>query len=139
MPIFSSVFIILGAQPKLYMKKICFLLFATIASISFAQAQTPTDSLKQYLGTYKFPDGTVITEVVVTLDQNILNMSSTAGTSELQKLGVDSFSVVNFQGTAKFKRNADKKVVGITIDARGYLLEGTKSETTAYLLRREKH
>ena len=120
------------------MKKLFFFLMLSLASCSFAQAQTPADSLKQYTGTYRFPDGSVISEVVVTLDGGTLNMASSAGTSELQKLGVDSFSVVNFQGTARFNRNADNKIIGVTVDARGYLLEGKKAETTAYLLRRKQ-
>lgn len=120
------------------MKKLILFLFVTITSFSFAQAQAPTDSLKQYIGTYKFPDGSVISEVVVTLDGNTLNMGSPAGTSELQKLGVDSFSIVNFQGTAKFKRSTENKIIGVTVDARGYLLEGTRAESTGYLINRKR-
>ena len=120
------------------MRKLFFTFLVTLASISFAHAQTPADSLKQYTGTYQFAEGSVIPEVVVTLDGSTLNMGSSAGTSELRKLGVDSFSIVNFDGTAKFKRNADKKVIGVIVDAKGYLLEGLRSESTGYLLRRKK-
>jgi hypothetical protein len=123
----------------MHMKKLFFFLFVTITSFSFAQAQAPADTtLKQYIGTYNFPDGSVVASVMVALEQSGLTMSSSAGTSELRKLGVDTFMVVSFEGTAVFKRNADKKIIGVTIDARGYLLEGTRSEPTGMLLRRKQ-
>jgi hypothetical protein len=36
--------------------------------------------------------------------------------------------ITQFQGTAKFNRDASKKIIGITINAGGYLLEGTRTE-----------
>ena len=56
-------------------------------------------------------------------------MSSSAGTSPLEKQqGEDIFTITQFQGTAKFNRDANKKIIGVSINAMGYVLEGTKAE-----------
>jgi hypothetical protein len=55
-------------------------------------------------------------------------MSASAGTSPLEKREEDLFFIVQFQGTAKFNRDANRKVVGVTINAMGYVLEGTRTE-----------
>jgi hypothetical protein len=67
-----------------------------------------------------------VPEVEVTLSDNVLTMSSTAGTSVLTELGVDSFQVVEFSGIAIFKRGDDKKVNAVHIEAMGYILDGQK-------------
>ncbi len=115
------------------MRKLLFLTFVLSVSFYSLHAQTaPADTtLKQYAGTYNFPEGSVVAQVIVNFDNGELSISSSAGTSSLEKKGVDSFAIIGFQGTAKFKRDANKKITGVTIDARGYLLEGTKEETTA--------
>lgn len=82
--------------------------------------------LQQYLGKYSFPEGSVVTEVTVTLDSGVLTMSSTAGISPLEKQGEDLFTIIQFQGTAKFNRDSTRKVMGVSIDAMGYQLEGKK-------------
>ena len=96
------------------------------------QAPAPKDTaaLQQYVGKYKFPEGSVVAEVVVALEGDGLTMSSSAGTSALEKKGDDLYVIVQFQGTAKFNRNADKKIIGISIEAMGYQLEGTKTDGT---------
>jgi hypothetical protein len=42
--------------------------------------------------------------------------------------GEDIFTITQFQGTAKFNRDANKKIIGVSINAMGYVLEGTKAE-----------
>lgn len=115
------------------MKKIfllsCLLLSCMIL-VRAQQAPPVKDStLQQYVGKYKFPDGSVVAEVIVTLDSGALTMSSSAGTSLLEKQGEDLYTIVQFQGTAKFNRNETKKIIGVSINAGGYQLEGTKVET----------
>jgi hypothetical protein len=114
------------------MKKIFSLLFAVIA---FAAAHAQADStLKEYAGKYNFPDGSVVTDVTVTYDNGALSMVSSAGTSSLEKTSdIDVFTITQFQGTASFKRNDDKKVHKVVVDAMGYHLEGSK-ETVAIVL-----
>ncbi|MDE3143541.1 MAG: hypothetical protein KGL19_05270 [Bacteroidota bacterium] len=114
------------------MKKI-FISFLLISFFAAADAQNAT--LQQYTGKYKFPDGSVVTEIEVTLDSSgVLTSNSTAGTSVLEKAGTDTFSVVSFQGTAVFKRDANKKITGVVIDAMGYHLEGIKDNAEAMAL-----
>ncbi|HJV18585.1 MAG TPA: hypothetical protein VJ552_01790 [Sediminibacterium sp.] len=115
------------------MKKM--LLFALLLTgLSFAAtAQTPsTDTavLKQYLGKYKFPEGSPVTDVTVAIENGVLTMASAVGNSVLEKQGEDIYAIVQFQGTATFKRNEEKKVIGVNIFAMGYTLEGTREETT---------
>ena len=105
------------------MKKM-FLSFLVMSFFVAVHAQDST--LQQYTGKYRFPDGSVVTEIAVTIEGGVLTSNSSAGTSALEKLGVDTFSVVSFQGTAVFKRDESKKIVGVVIDAMGYHLEGTK-------------
>ncbi len=105
------------------MKKM-FLAFLMIGFFVAVRAQDTT--LQQYTGKYKFPDGSVVTEINVTIEGGVLTSNSSAGTSVLEKLTTDTFSVVSFQGTAVFTRDANKKVNGVIVDAMGYHLEGTK-------------
>jgi len=114
------------------MKKWFFLFCLSLGAFSMAEAQqAPTDStLQQYVARYKFPEGSVIEEVTVALENGAMTMTSSAGVSALEKLEEDMYTIVSFQGTAKFNRDANKKITGVTINARGYLLEGIKVEST---------
>lgn len=106
------------------MKKISFFLTFLIITMSI-NAQ---DSLQQFTGKYIFPDGSVVPDVEVSINEGALYMSSTAGISSLAQLGVDSFAITEFNGIALFKRGEDKKVNGVHIDAMGYILDGKKQE-----------
>ncbi len=102
-------------------------------SMSFANETklADTSALRDFVGKYKFPDGSVVAEVVVAIEDTAITMSSSAGTSALEKIGDDLYTIVQFQGTAKFNRNADKVVIGVSIKAMGYELEGTKDASAA--------
>lgn len=123
------------------MKKLILLFcFATgIYSLANAQQTPPTppqppqDStlLQQYVGKYKFPDGSVVADVTVAIENGAMTMTSSAGVSPLEKQAEDLYAITQFQGTAKFNRDANKKVIGVSINAQGYLLEGTKTENIA--------
>jgi hypothetical protein len=114
------------------MKKILALcILMSCCYLSQAQENKDKDStLQQYTGKYKFPDGSVVTEVTVTLENGGLIMTSAVGTSTLEKTGDDLFAITQFEGSALFKRDANKKIIGVSINAQGYSLEGTKSELT---------
>ena len=107
-------------------KLILFLSICLITATISAQ-----DSLLQYTGKYIFPDGSVVPDVDVTLAEGALFMSSVAGTSSLVLLGIDSFAITEFNGIALFKRNGDKKINAVYIDAMGYILEGKKQEDSS--------
>lgn len=115
------------------MKKWFLFCCLSVSLISLLQAQeTPKkdSTLQQYVGKYKFPDGSVVAEVTVQIEDTVLTMSSSAGTSALEKQSEDLYTIVQFQGSAKFNRDANKKVIGVSIVAMGYELEGTKDPAT---------
>jgi hypothetical protein len=114
------------------MKKI-FLSIILITAALFTKAQS--DSLSQYVGTFVFPDGSVVPSVEVKLDNGNLSMSSAAGTSALTWLGVDSFTVVEFSGTAVFKRGDDGKIATVHIEAGGYVLDGKKQLNGLWIMK----
>ena len=99
-----------------------------MAVISFLSVNAQTDSLQQYTGKYKFPDGSVVTEIIVTLDSTVLTANSAMGSSELKKTDGDVFEIVAYGGIATFKRNAENKISGVQILVGDINLEGTKTE-----------
>jgi hypothetical protein len=101
-----------------------FLLIACCLTGFAAAAQDTT--YKEMVGKYKFPAGSIIDEANVTLENAVLTMSSSAGTSVLERIKGDSFNVVTFSGTCVFKRNEANKVTGVHVDASGYILDGVK-------------
>jgi hypothetical protein len=114
-----------GAATIDFIMKYILITFVMIA-IACTALQAQDTSSHQYTGKYKFPEGSVIPNVEVTMDNGVLMMSSTAGVSTLTLLGVDSFNIVSFNGYAAFKRNETKKIVAIHIEASGYVLDGVK-------------
>ena len=66
------------------MKKIIFTLIFILGVVVVSSAQQDT-TLAQYVGKYKFPDGSVVADVAVTIDNGALVMGSSAGNSTLEK------------------------------------------------------
>lgn len=119
------------------MKKYLLLFCIAVCGCTLASAQdAPKDTtLKEYIGKYVFPSGSVIAETNVSLgDDGVLTSSSSAGVSELTKKEKDLFEIPKFQGTAKFVRDSNGKITGVVIDAMGYHLEGTKSASAVTAL-----
>ena len=107
--------------------------FLLLSVFTFYTAINAQDSLQQYTGKYVFPDGSVVPDVEVILSGNALTMTSVSGTSSLVQLGVDSFQIVEFSGTSVFKRNDDKKINAVHIEAMGYVLDGQKQATGVWI------
>lgn len=99
--------------------------------VAFAHAQDKDSTLQDFVGKYKFPEGSVVSEVTVSIEGEGLVMGSSIGTSSLVKIGEDLFSITAYDGSAQFKRDTNKKVIGVSINAGGYALEGTKSDGIA--------
>ncbi|MEI6264728.1 MAG: hypothetical protein WCP74_06470 [Sphingobacteriia bacterium] len=110
------------------MKKLILFSLMIIGLSVVASAQTDT-TLQQYAGKYKFGEGSVIAEATVNVENGALVVVTSYGSSPMVKQADDVFAVTAFQGTAAFKRNDAKKVVGVSINAMGYTLEGTKEES----------
>ena len=107
------------------------LIFKTIFIFLLFQgnSQTPPPITNEdYLGTFIFPNGSVVPEVEVLIVDSILMMNSVAGSSEISKVGVDSFFIMQFEGIAVFHRDDAGKVDGVHIEAGGYILDGTKKK-----------
>jgi hypothetical protein len=105
------------------MKKFSFLLILAFVVVA---AKAQDDPLKEYVGTYRFPDGSAVPIVDVKLESGILVASSSAGSSPLEKLAKDTFSIVNYNGMMYFIRNADKIIVGMKFEVQDIVQEGKK-------------
>lgn len=89
------------------------------------------DSLNQYAGKYKFPEGSPVTEIDVAIESGKLTATSPMGSSELRRSSGDEFEIVAYGGTATFRRNTEGKVNGLHILVGDVDIEGTKSEGLA--------
>lgn len=116
------------------MKKITFFLIAFLAIGFSTKAQ---DSLAQYTGKFNFPEGSIVSYVTVTAEAGKLNFSSDKGTGTLERVSADSFAIPEYQGTGKYTRNADNKIIGVVIDVMGYHLDGVKENPAIALIDRQ--
>lgn len=108
------------------MKKIIFVLFLLAG---FTTIHGQTDSLQEYTGKYKFPDGSPVTEIGVVVENGVLTATSAMGNSELKRTDTkDVFEIVAYAGTATFKRNAEGKITTLLIQVQDVTMEGTRSE-----------
>lgn len=108
------------------MKKIVFIL---VLLAGFTTIHGQTDSLQEYTGKYKFPDGSPVTEIGVVVENGVLTATSAMGNSELKKTDTkDVFEIVAYAGTATFKRNAEGKITTLLIQVQDVTMEGTRSE-----------
>ena len=105
------------------------LLVTLLATISFLSVSAQDSTLNKYTGKYKFPEGSPVTEITVTVENGTLMAASAMGATEFKKTDTpDVFEVVVYGGTATFKKNAEGKVTGVSISAGGTNMEGTKVE-----------
>ena len=105
------------------------LFLSLLVLISFSAVNAQTDSLQEYTGKYKFPEGSPVTEIGVVMENGVLTATSAMGNSELKKTDTkDVYEVVAYGGTATFKRNPEGKIVTLLIQVQDVTMEGTKSE-----------
>jgi len=114
------------------MKNIFLSLLMIIGSLSL---NAQTDSLEQYTGKYKFPEGSPVTEIGIVIENGSLMATSAMGNSEFRRTDTkDVFEVVAYAGTATFRRNDQNKVVGVLIQVQDITMEGSKAELIAGFL-----
>ncbi|MBL7721561.1 MAG: hypothetical protein JNK98_06155 [Chitinophagaceae bacterium] len=114
------------------MKNIFLSLLMIIGSLSL---NAQTDSLEQYTGKYKFPEGSPVTEIGIVVENGTLMAASAMGNSEFRRTDTkDVFEVVAYAGTATFRRNDQNKVVGVLIQVQDITMEGSKAESIAGFL-----
>jgi len=115
------------------MIKFIVLSFALTSTFILSAQQSPkTDSLKEYTGKYKFPDGSEVTEVKVVVENGLLWAQSDKGNSELRRIEKDVFEVVVYSGTATFKRDEKGKINGLHIEVGDLIMDGTKSDEDSH-------
>ncbi len=108
------------------MKKI---FLSLLVVLSFSSLNAQVDSLQEYTGKYKFPEGSPVTEIGVIVENAVLTATSAMGNSELKKTDTkDVYEIVAYGGTATFKRNGDGKIATLLIQVQDVTMEGTKTE-----------
>lgn len=113
------------------MKKI--LLLSTLLLGVFISIQAQDSTLTQLTGKFKFGEGSPVQEVVITVDNGALLIGSAMGSSVLQKTGEDEYLIPDFQAALIYKRDSNKRVVGLTINVSGMVLEAVKVEATSFV------
>ena len=115
------------------MRKI-FLFFLLSAVVLFSFAQDST--LNDYTGKYKFPVGSTVPEVDITLSDNILTITAVLGSATMEKISRDTFMIPTYgNALVFFYRNTDNKVNAIKIDTGSDVLEGKKESVGAAWIR----
>lgn len=113
------------------MKKI--LLLSTLLLGVFISIQAQDSTLTQLTGKFKFGEGSPVQEVVITVDNGALLIGSAMGSSVLQKTGEDEYLIPDFQAALIYKRDSNKRVVGLTINVSGMVLEAVKVEAASFV------
>lgn len=106
------------------MNKILFLFAFTIALAIPGIGQDST--YEAYVGKYNFPEGSAVPWVDVKIVNGVLYSESPAGSATLQRIEKDIFSIVEYNGTAEFRRDADGKINSVKISVMGLEMEGSK-------------
>jgi hypothetical protein len=107
------------------MKKITLLFTVFVIACFSLKAE---ESLQQYAAKYKFPQGSLISELNIVFDKGALSVSSTLGSSTIEKKNGDHFNLTTYKGTAVFVRNEAKRITGIKVEINGVTVEGTREE-----------
>ena len=95
--------------------------------------------LQQYKGVYKFPDGSIVPSVEITVDNGIVTIHSQMGEAALEKISRDTFSLPIYEAMVYFIRDAETKVNGIKIETHDLVLEGKKEGSSFALYRKDRN
>ena len=110
------------------MKKTFLLLFVLMGIIVTVNAQT--SPLKDYIGKYTFAVESPVAEIDLTAQDSVLVGSSSLGSFQLEKRGVDTFYLAAYDANVIFRRGADKSIESVSIFAMGMELIGKKMTAT---------
>ena len=111
------------------------LLFCLIIVAKLAFAQTAADSLREYTGIYKFPPGSEIVSLEITIVNDGLFGSTNMGSGTLVRVNKDTFNIPEHNGIAYFSRNTEKKVVRIHLEVGELILDGDKENSSQAIYR----
>jgi hypothetical protein len=121
-------------QKKSDMKKSLLMVLAIIFTTIAVNAQQDT-TLAQYTGKYIFQAGAPVPDATVSVSGTNMSVSSAMGTATLVKIEGDLFSLVEYSGTAEFKRNETGKVTSVIIKVGDTEIVGTKETPAIYWMR----
>ena len=110
-------------KTEVYMRK---LILSVFVSFSLVLLHAQDSTLNAYVGTYTFPEGGPVTSVDIKIENGSLVASSTAGSSPLERVSKDTFSLVNYNGKVYFSRDSTKNVSGMKIEVEDTIMEGKK-------------
>jgi len=113
------------------MKKI--LLLSTLLLGVFISIQAQDTTLTQFTGKFKFAEGSPVQEVVISADNGTLVAATAMGSFVLQKTGEDQYFIADYQAPVIFKRDSNKKVIGLSISVSGMVLEAVKVEAVSFV------
>jgi|GEM_PF-334746 hypothetical protein len=113
------------------MRKLCFMTLILMGAFLSVNAQQ--GPLNDYLGKYIFAEGSPVAEVSLTTQDSSLVINSAMGSTVLEKKGVDSFYLANYDALVIFKRKDGKMVESISILVQGMELVGRKESSPVAL------
>ncbi len=113
------------------MKKI--LLLSTLLLGVFISIQAQDTTITQFTGKFKFAEGSPVQEVVINADNGTLVAASAMGSFVLQKTGEDQYFIAEYQAPVIFRRDSNKKVIGLSISVTGMVLEAVKVEAASFV------
>lgn len=111
------------------MKKVLCLAVLCMSAIFTVSAQE--SPLKAYIGKYVFAAGSPVAEVTITVEDSSLMINSAMGSTPIEKKGVDTFYLAQYDASVIFKRGTDKAVTEIAIMVQGMELVGKKEVAAA--------
>ena len=106
------------------MKKLVLSILVILGFMTVVNAQT--SPLKDYVGKYVFAAGSPVAEVTITAEDSAIVINSAMGSTPLEKKGVDTFYLAQYDALVIFKRTADKSVESVSIAVQGMELVGKK-------------
>lgn len=76
-----------------------------------------TTALIEYKGIYKFEEGAPVSKVTIVIEKEELWAESAQGSFVLKPVDKqpDNFTIAEIEAEVVFKRNADKKIIGISV------------------------
>lgn len=102
-------------------------IFSCLLTVLFIGARAQSDSLTEYTGTYRFPDGSPTPEVEISVQDGSLYASSTIGSAAMVRKSKDTFNIPTYYNAlVYFVRNNDGKVNRIHVEAEDTVLDGDK-------------
>jgi hypothetical protein len=107
------------------MKKALLMVLAVVLTTAWVNAQQDS-TYKEYTGRYVFPAGSPAPDATVTQEGTTLYISSVIGSATLSRVEADVFSIVEYNGTATFRRSPEGKVTGIHVVVADLDLTGTR-------------